>query len=184
MADEAGVPPYVIFSDRTLMEMAAYFPRSTESLLTISGVGQVKARQYGDPFLEVVRSYCEKHGIKEKRKETVREKSDANRRFMLVGEMYNSGKTVRDLAEQYRVTTATIVDHLTRYLLAGNALRMGADLASLTKVTPDLRTAAFSAFDEHGTALLRPIFEQLNASLDYYDLKVLRLIYESSRQGK
>ena len=183
MADEAGVPPYVIFSDRTLIEMAAYFPQSTESLLTISGVGQVKARQYGDPFLEVVRSFCEKHGIKEKRKETVREKSDVNRRYMLVGEMYNSGRSVDDLVEQYRVTTATIVDHLTRYIMAGNILRVGDDLALLTKATSDQRTAAFSAFDEHGTALLKPIFEQLNGSLSYDDLKVLRLIYASSRQG-
>ena len=48
MADEAGVPPYVIFSDRTLTEMAAYYPQSAESLLSISGVGQVKLRQYGE----------------------------------------------------------------------------------------------------------------------------------------
>lgn len=184
MADEAGVPPYVIFSDRTLIEMAAYFPQTAEGLLSISGVGQVKARQYGEPFLEVLRSYCEKHGIKEKRKETVREKSDVNRRYMLVGEMYNSGKSVGDLVEQYRVTTATIVDHLTRYLMAGNALRVGDDLASLTRVLPDQRTAVFSAFDEHGTALLKPIFEQLNGQINYDDLKVLRLLYEISKQGK
>ena len=48
LADEAGVPPYVIFSDKTLVEMAAYYPQSVSSLLTISGVGQVKLRQYGE----------------------------------------------------------------------------------------------------------------------------------------
>ena len=63
MADEAGVPPYVIFSDKTLIEMAAYYPQSTESLLNISGVGQVKVRQYGESFLEVIEAYCEKHGL-------------------------------------------------------------------------------------------------------------------------
>src|SRR5512138_2668397 len=52
MADEAGVPPYVIFSDKTLAEMAAYYPQSITSLLTISGVGQVKLRRYGEAFLE------------------------------------------------------------------------------------------------------------------------------------
>ena len=71
-----GVPPYVIFSDKTLVEMAAYYPQSLESLLKISGVGQVKLRQYGEAFLEVIKSYCEKHGIKEKQKETFRDKSD------------------------------------------------------------------------------------------------------------
>jgi ATP-dependent DNA helicase RecQ len=42
MADEAGVPPYVIFSDKTLVEMASLYPQSPERLLDISGVGQVK----------------------------------------------------------------------------------------------------------------------------------------------
>ena len=65
LADEAGVPPYVIFSDRTLTEMAAYYPQSSKSLLNIAGVGQAKLEKYGEPFLEVLKSYCEKHGLKE-----------------------------------------------------------------------------------------------------------------------
>src|SRR6266498_1320944 len=63
LADEAGVPPYVIFSDRTLAEMAAYYPQSFGSLLNISGVGQVKLRQYGEAFLSIIVPYCEKHGL-------------------------------------------------------------------------------------------------------------------------
>src|SRR6185369_7293561 len=86
MADEVGVPPYVIFSDKTLVEMAAYYPQSITSLLNISGVGQVKLRQYGEAFLDVIVPYCEKHGLKEKPKETVREKSDTNRRYVMVAE--------------------------------------------------------------------------------------------------
>ncbi|MEW6085704.1 MAG: DNA helicase RecQ [Chloroflexota bacterium] len=66
MADEAGVPPYVIFSDRTLTEMAAYYPQSHESLLKISGVGRAKLSQYGDAFLNVIKEYCVKHGIEER----------------------------------------------------------------------------------------------------------------------
>ncbi len=54
MADTAGVPPYVIFSDKTLAEMAAYYPQSIGSLLKISGVGQVKLKQYGEVFLDVI----------------------------------------------------------------------------------------------------------------------------------
>jgi ATP-dependent DNA helicase RecQ len=66
LADADGVPPYVIFSDRTLVEMAAYFPQSREALLGISGVGQVKLAQFGDEFLDVIKPYCKKHKIAEK----------------------------------------------------------------------------------------------------------------------
>jgi ATP-dependent DNA helicase RecQ len=57
MADEAQVPPFVIFSDRTLMEMAAWFPQSKESLLKIYGVGQIKEKRYGAVFLDIIRRY-------------------------------------------------------------------------------------------------------------------------------
>ena len=181
LADEAGVPPYVIFSDRTLIEMAAYYPQSLMSLLNISGVGQVKLRQYGEAFLEVIRSYCEKHELQENLKETTRPKSDSSRRYVMVAEAYNAGETIQSLMERYRVSAGTIVDHLTRYLAAGNTLRNSHDLESLTSVTSERRGAAFAAFDELGPTFLKPVYDKLNGSLTYEDLKIIRLMYLASR---
>lgn len=181
LADEAGVPPYVIFSDRTLIEMAAYYPQSVTSLLTISGVGQVKLRQYGETFIEVIRAYCEKHELKENSKEAARPKSDSSRRYVLVAEAYNAGETIQSLTERYHVTARTIVDHLTRYIAAGNTLRNSPDLESLTAATPEQRQDAFAAFHELGPAFLKPVFDRLNGNLTYDDLKILRLLYLSSQ---
>ncbi len=55
LADENNVPPYVIFHDATLIQMATDKPQSFEALLEISGVGQTKLDRYGSAFLEVVR---------------------------------------------------------------------------------------------------------------------------------
>src|SRR5215208_2513242 len=177
MADEAGVPPYVIFSDKTLAEMAAYYPQSMTSLLNISGVGQVKSRQYGDVFLDVIKRFCEKHEFKEKQKETVREKSDLNRRYTMVAEAYNGGETVQSLMERYHVTSGTILDHLARYLAAGNKLRNDQGLQALTSATPEQQQSAFAAFDELSPAFLKPVFDRLNGALSYDDLKILRMLY-------
>jgi ATP-dependent DNA helicase RecQ len=182
MADEAGVPPYVIFSDKTLVEMAAYYPQSVTSLLSISGVGQVKLRQYGEAFLGVIVPYCENHGLKEKPKETAREKTDSNLRYVIVAEAYNSGETVQSLLERYHVTSATILDHLARYLAAGNKLREGEDLRTLSSVTPEQKLAVFAAFDELSPAFLKPVYDRLNGALNYDDLKILRMSYLISRQ--
>jgi ATP-dependent DNA helicase RecQ len=183
LADEAGVPPYVIFSDKTLVEMSAYYPQSLTSLLNISGVGQVKLRQYGEMFLDVIVLYCEKHGLNENPKETPREKSDTSRRYVIVSEAYNSGETIQDLMERYHVTAATVLDHLARYLAAGNKLRNGEDLQTLTSVSPEAQQAAFAAFDELSPTFLKPVFDQLNGLLNYDDLKILRMSYLISRQG-
>ena len=177
MADEAGVPPYVIFSDKTLTEMASYYPQSLESLLNMSGVGQVKLRQYGEAFLEVIKSFCEKHDLNEKQKENVREKSDSNRRYVMVGEAYNAGETIQSLMKRYQVSAGTIVDHLARYSAAGNKLRNGEDIQSLTSTTDEQQQAAFTAFDELGPTLLKPVSDKLNGSLTYDELKILRILY-------
>ena len=181
IADEAGVPPYVIFPDRTLIEMAAYTPQSISSLLKISGVGQVKLRQYGDAFLEVVRQYCEKHGLKENPKATPPQKSDANRRYRIVAEAYNAGETVEGLMARYQVTAGTILDHFARYLSAGNKLRDGADLRAPSSVAPEQQQAAFAAFDEIGPAFLKPVYDRLDGAVNYDELKILRLLYMISR---
>jgi len=54
LADAEGVPPYVVFGDATLAEMAAVQPMNKESLLQINGVGQRKLERYGDAFLDVL----------------------------------------------------------------------------------------------------------------------------------
>ena len=56
LADDRGIPAYLIFSDATLLEMAAHRPASEDELLEISGVGPTKLKRYGQLFLEVLRS--------------------------------------------------------------------------------------------------------------------------------
>ena len=56
LADEHGVPPYVIFHDRTLREMMELRPRTASDLLAINGVGQTKLDRYGEQFLEILRA--------------------------------------------------------------------------------------------------------------------------------
>ena len=57
LADEQQVPPFVIFGDATLVEMAAYLPDTEEDLLRINGVGRHKLAKYGPRFLAAIRSF-------------------------------------------------------------------------------------------------------------------------------
>ncbi|MBO5292463.1 MAG: DNA helicase RecQ [Lachnospiraceae bacterium] len=55
IAKEEHVPPYVVFSDKTLVQMCLLFPKSREELLNVSGVGEFKLEKYGERFLEEIR---------------------------------------------------------------------------------------------------------------------------------
>ena len=57
IAGENHVPPYVIFSDKTLHEMCRHFPKTASEMRRISGVGDVKLERYGEDFLEEIRNY-------------------------------------------------------------------------------------------------------------------------------
>ncbi len=55
LAEEQGVPPYVIFHDRTLQDMLAIRPRNLDEMLLVDGVGRTKADRYGEAFLAELR---------------------------------------------------------------------------------------------------------------------------------
>ncbi|WP_018867513.1 MULTISPECIES: DNA helicase RecQ [unclassified Thioalkalivibrio] len=57
LARDQGVPPYVIFSDATLLEMVAAAPRSRDEMAGISGVGQHKLERYGDAFIKAIEGH-------------------------------------------------------------------------------------------------------------------------------
>jgi ATP-dependent DNA helicase RecQ len=58
-----NLPPYIIFSDTTLKEMATRFPRSPEEFHSITGVGEHKLRKYGDVFLKEIENYCRDYSL-------------------------------------------------------------------------------------------------------------------------
>jgi len=62
LADDQGVPPYIVFGDVTLREMAREYPESEAALREISGVGETKLRVYGDVFLDEIREHCRLNG--------------------------------------------------------------------------------------------------------------------------
>jgi len=67
IAREQDVPPFVIFADRTLAEMAGAYPRTIAQLRNIHGVGQVKCAKYGELFTDIIVQYCRRHGIEDDR---------------------------------------------------------------------------------------------------------------------
>ena len=94
-----------------------------------------------------------------------------------MGEAYNAGESIASLMKNYGISQGTIIDHLARYLMAGNALRRGSDLSKLVTLPQAEQELAYAAFAELGTALLKPVSERLEGQVDYETLKSLRLLY-------
>jgi ATP-dependent DNA helicase RecQ len=180
LADAANVPPYVIFSDRTLVEMATYCPQTPQRLLDIAGVGQVKLERHGDAFLAVLREYCAARGLAERPKAphappTVTS-GLAKRRFVEVGELFATGWSIEQLQAHYGVQRSTIMSHLARFRQQGGAVD-GERVRAASTLTLDQQTQVLALFDELGAQYLTPVFEALGGTIPYEELHVMRVVY-------
>jgi ATP-dependent DNA helicase RecQ len=189
LADAAGVPPYVIFSDRTLVEMATYFPRSRASFGTLYGVGEAKLTNFADDFLPVVQAYCAANGLAEVRKSATSagsvqaitsHSSTPGGRTIEVLNLYNNGRSLPELCQQYNVKPSTILNHLWKAVQAGETLRQS-NLLEHSNLMPEQQQQALAAFAAHGAEFLKPVHTALNETVDYEELHLLRLHFISQK---
>jgi ATP-dependent DNA helicase RecQ len=182
LADGANVPPYVVFSDKSLAEMATYFPQSVASMMDIHGVGEAKFAKYGAHFLEIIRRYCMENKISERRKQKTlppkrkQQEPDFKPRHVLFGEAFNEGRSMEELTTEYDIKPSTALEYLYKFYQEGKKLR-AEGLLTLSLLPPDQRQRIFGVFDKLGTQRLRPVFDALNGDIGYEELKLMRLCY-------
>ncbi len=175
LATAAQVPPYVVFSDRALVEMATFFPQTHAAFSRINGVGEVKLAQYADIFLPIIQTYCRENNITPKPAAPlpVTPRAGGNRNAEVVG-LFNNGRSVPEIAELYAVKQRTVINHLWRAVQNGQTVRQ-TDLTALVDASEGDRQKIVDAFTAHGVERLKPVFEALNGAVGYEDLEVLRL---------
>lgn len=184
MADEQDIPPYVIFPDTTLMEMSYYFPKSEESLIGIYGVGKMKLKKYGPDFLRIIKQFCEENDIEERSKVLGKrvKQSAEKKKHELVGEEYAGGKSISHLAEQFGVKEVTILTNLKKYLDDGHDVAPEGVLAA-SELSERKKDEVFEAMEKIGPEILKPVYEDLDKSVDYGELRILQLAYLAQKES-
>lgn len=170
LADEKGVPPYVIFGDRTLRHIARSYPQSSELFLGVPGVGNQKLSDYGGPFMKAVTDWLETHPRQEfpeevapaKPKRKMKSETGVPETALVTLEAYRGGKSAAEIAEMRGLKESTIYNHL------ANAVEHGDLVVSARDFFSEADEARLSeAVKKHGTEKLSPIFAELNREVDY-----------------
>jgi ATP-dependent DNA helicase RecQ len=175
-AREENVPPYIIFSDATLVEMATFLPHNSAEMRKISGVGDLKLDKYGADFISEIRSYCETNNLESrinlkspKREVKKRTKRDASGKdtYHYSLEMFQEGFSVAEIAKLREMTRSTIETHLVRFIPSGEiALE---DLVPQSKIEPIKQ--AIVKFNDLGA--LSPIKESLGEDYSYGEIRAV-----------
>jgi ATP-dependent DNA helicase RecQ len=175
LADQRGVPPYVIFADAALRQMATEVPTTSEQFRRISGVGEQKARDLGDVFTATIAEYVRETGAQDSVRSSARPVRPARRVAGGLGDtirttldFFKAGQGLSAIAETRQLSLRTIEGHLAEALEAGEPL----DLDRL--VEPAKQRAIEQAIVARGAALLKPIMEQLGEGYTYGEISLVR----------
>ncbi|MDQ3635290.1 MAG: DNA helicase RecQ [Acidobacteriota bacterium] len=173
-AKDEGVPPYVVFSDATLVELATYLPLTESDMLKMSGVGDVKMQRYGMDFLNSVMVFCEENDLKSRiklkapqRKKRTKRNNKGDDTYSISLKMFKSGKSVDEVARERGLATSTIENHLCRFIPSGEIIVE--DLVPIEKIDP-IREAIFEMNAENG---LSPIKEFLGDDFSYGEIRAV-----------
>jgi len=172
LAEDAGVPPFVIFGDVSLREMAYYFPKDTKSFSKIAGVGAKKLDQYADIFLEIINYFAKTNNLVSPEKtETIDIKVKQVTYFLKTKELIQKKVPIARIAKHEKLSQDTIINHIEKMIDAGEIL----DLEYL-KLPRDRYDIMRKAYLKCGDERLKPVFEYLGGKYNYDELKLVRVL--------
>lgn len=162
LAQEQGVPPYVIFHDSTLVDMASSRPANDDSFRFISGVGEKKLERYGKDFLVVIKDHPLSALLDNDLSDTINE--------TLV--LFDEGLALEEIAEKRELNITTVYGHLSDAIAEG--LLEVDDVVSLDESEINRVADVIELMSGEDEGRLKPAFEALDGEYDYGILRCIR----------
>jgi ATP-dependent DNA helicase RecQ len=170
IAQERGVPAFVIFGDATLREMARRRPGTRAALAEIPGVGQRKLADLGDPFVAHIRAHCEVHGL------TLDEVPSGSAPLpskkvsgsrLAAYELFRKGASIETVMQSLGRAHGTTSQYLAEFIMQTSPASIEAwvDAATYARVAEAVRIV--------GAAPLKPIFEKLDGQIPYDTIRIV-----------
>ncbi len=178
VAKEQGVPPYVIFQDPSLEEMATNYPITVDELSHISGVSKGKAVRYGTQFLKLIEEYVDENDID--RPEDFTMKSIVNKSGLKVYIIQSIDRKlpIEDIARSKGLTQAELMHEIETIVLSGTKLDI--DYYIRDVMDDDIMEMIYDYFHEAESDSIDEAYQELNgdgASIE--DIQLVRLKFLS-----
>lgn len=195
IADEQGVPPYIVFSDASLRQMAERQPQTSDDFAEISGVGSRKLEQYGPRFISEIQTFCAENGIvptpRSRQGSTVGRTSAAtaatdvrvanggmlSQTHLNTLDLHLQGMSPEEIAESRNYALRTVYDHLEKLLEANREVNLE------TLVAADRQTAIEAALEEVGAFSLKTLREHLGEAYSYEEIRLVRAAWRSQSES-
>ncbi len=166
LAEEQGIPPYMIFHDATLMEFVSHQPVTLEQMSRISGVGRSKLDHYGEIFTQLISEHVEQHNDADGY-----DALSATQHETLA--LFKAGMSVEAIAQQRALTVDTVYAHLAG-LIENRALALQEVVELEDESIGRIQDALFAQPDEQPVFRYKPVFDALGGEFSYGILRCVR----------
>jgi len=122
VAKQKQIPPYVIFQDPSLEAMATMYPINIEELKTIPGVGEGKAKRYGEAFLDLIRKYVEENEIERIGDMRVRTVANKSKNKIFIVQAIDRKVDLKDIARSKGMEFEDLLEELDAIVYSGTKL--------------------------------------------------------------
>lgn len=177
VAKKNGLPPFVIFQEVSMKEMALQYPITIEELTNIQGVGQGKATRYGKEFVDLIARYVEENDID--RPTDLVMKSIVNKSGLKVQMIQNIDKKLplEDIAKAQSKTFDEILDEIEGIVQSGTRVNINYYIDGI--LDPDNQEEIFDYFKEAETDSIIDAYHEFDGDYTEEELRLMRIKFFS-----
>ncbi len=180
-AAASGIPPYQVFPDTVLAELARGRPTTAAAMRRVSGVGDHKLQAFGEIFLNAIIEHCQQTGLATDVPVPNASKPPANAPIKVSVKkeqsfsLFRRGAAVADVVAQTGLSHSTVTEHLADFV------RLEKPASIFTWVAEDVCERIASAAETHGTARMKPTYLELNEEVSYDDIRVVFAFLDATK---
>ncbi len=161
LATEQGVPPYIIFSDASMLQMVKSRPADTDQFKYISGVGEFKAEKYGEKFCNVINNFADQQKVDAKLSDNCKETIY----------LFHQGKNPNEIASERDINLNKVYSHLAEAVKFGSLKITEVVGLPQSEIDEIIQVAEIAGYLEDNQ--LKPVYDMLDGEYNYGVLRCI-----------
>lgn len=178
VAKDEDLPPYVIFSEPSLEDMATQYPITMEELTNITGVGQGKAEKFGEPFLEAIKDYVEENDIERPDDLVVKSVVNKSGLKVFIIQSIDRKMSLEDIASAKGKEVEDILEEIEHIVSSGTKVNLDYIINDL--LDEDYQEEIFDYFRETEEDSVEDAVEEFDDAYSEEEMRLMRIKFLSN----
>lgn len=177
VAKEKGVPPYVIFQDPSLEDMATRYPITLEELTNVSGVGQGKAEKFGKPFIEFIAKYVEENDIERPLDLVVKSVVNKSGLKVFIIQSIDRKMSLEDIAQAKGIEVEDVIEEIENIVHSGTKVNIDYYINDI--LDEEYQEELFDYFMEAESDSIEDAMEEFEDAYTEEEIRLMRIKFMS-----